>query len=60
MHAHARTSRNRAREFFIVRARVYASYARVRARIFTKFFLVINSYLSNIILWIYQDTGDLE
>ena len=40
MHAHARTSRNHARKFFIARARVYGSYARVRARIFTKIFLV--------------------
>ena len=55
MHAHARTSRNRAHEFFIARARVYSSYARVRARIFTKIFLVINSYLMSLSFKFRQD-----
>ena len=33
---------------FVARARVYGSYARVRARIFTKRNLVIKSYLMNL------------
>ena len=63
MHAHVCTSRNRARKFFVVRARVYGSYARVRARIFTKFFFLINSYLINLSLKFRRDpsfrSGDI-
>ena len=55
MHAHARTSRNRARKFFIALARVYGSYARVRARIFTKKNLVVKSYLMNLSFKFCQD-----
>ena len=45
MHAHARISHKRARSWQIAHARVYGTYARVRARIFTKINILINSYL---------------
>ena len=45
MHVYLRRSRKRARARFAASARVYGSYARVRARIFTKINALINSYL---------------
>ena len=45
MHVYARTSRKRARARFAASARDYGSYARVRARIFTKINTLINLYL---------------
>ena len=48
MRAHKRTSRKRARARQNICARVYNSYAHVRARIFTKKNLVVKSYLVNL------------
>ena len=48
MHAHERTSRQRARARQNICARVYDSYVRVHARIFTKKNLVVKSYLVNL------------
>ena len=55
---HARTKR------LNVRARVYAPSARARARIFTKFFLVVSNYLINLSLKFRKDPcfrwGDIQ
>ena len=55
MHAHARTSRKRARARQNICARVYDSYAHVRARIFTKKNLVVNFYLMNLSFKFHKD-----
>ena len=55
MHAHARMIRKRALARQKIRARDYGSYTRVRTRIFTNFFLVINSYLMNLNFKFRQD-----
>ena len=55
MHPYVRTSRKCAHARFAASVRVFGSYARVRARIFTKKNLVVKFYLVNLSLKFRKD-----